>query len=449
LPCYANFASGDIRLALVLGDRDSVSPRPTPVAAVQTRAHDRADFVKRWPALLAQIAAAAESGAKLVVVPEGTVPAYVIGTAPVDPHELEAAARDVIAVAARTGATIVYGGARAGERGLANSAYVVTADGIAGYADKCFLWHFDRRWFRAGEALEPVDTPAGRLGVFICADGRIPTIASTLVAKGAEILVMPTAWVTSGRDPNALENLQADLMIPVRARENGVPLVAANKAGTEARSVAYCGKSLIVAADGTVVARGSQDGEEIVRGEVAIGPSLAGLAASPPRVDALSGDALPAVLRVAVTMRADAALHELAAVADAELVIDPRARPASSEIALADDAAVLDPRALVAPRLGGVRMFVWNCTTDAAWVAPFARTRAAELRAYVVVLDAPRRRAFAVDPDGAVVCGTFAGLELAAFTFERHRTDAWRVAPATDVREALVRIGTLSSAAAT
>ena len=421
---------------------------------MQTRAHDRADFVKRWPALLAQIAADAESGAKLVVVPEGTVPAYVIGTAPVDPHELEAAARDVIAVAARTGATIVYGGARAGERGLANSAYVATADGIAGYADKCFLWHFDRRWFRAGEALEPVDTPAGRLGVFICADGRIPTIASTLVAKGAEILVMPTAWVTSGRDPHALENLQADLMIPVRARENGVALVAANKAGTEARSVAYCGKSVIVAADGTVVARGSQDGEEIVRGEVAVGPSSAGLAASPPRVEALAGDALPAVLRVAVTAHADAALRELAAVADADLVIDPHARPASREVALVGDAAVLDPRALVAPRLGGVRMFVWNVlpqarAVDAAWVAPFARTRAAELRAYVVVLDAPRRRAFAVDPDGAVVCGTFGGFELAAFTFERHRTDAWRVAPATDVREALVRIGSLSSAAAT
>ena len=416
---------------------------------MQTRAHDRADFVKRWPALLARIASAAEAGAKLVVVPEGTVPAYVIGTDPVDSHDLEAAARDVIAVATATGATIVYGGARAGERGLANSAYVVTPRGIAGYADKCFLWHFDRRWFTAGDALEPVDTPAGRLGVFICADGRIPTIASTLVDKGAEILVMPTAWVTSGRDPRALENLQADLMIPVRARENGVPLIAANKTGIEARSVAYCGKSLIVAADGAVVARGSQDGEEIVHGSVAIGASIAHLPPRPPAVTTLAGAPLPATLRVAISAHADPALHALAAVADAELVIDPHARPASAEIALAGDEAVLDPRALVAPRLGGVRLFVWKAATDEAWVAPFARTRAAELRAYVVVLDTPRGRAFAVDPDGAILCGTFGELELAAFTFERARTDAWRVAPATDVREALVRIGTLSSAALT
>jgi predicted amidohydrolase len=406
---------------------------------VQTRAHDRAAFAERWPTLLARIAAAAESGARLIVVPEGTVPAYVIGSAPVDPQQIEAAAQDVIAVASRTGATIVYGGARAGEQGLANSAYVVTPGGIAGYADKCFLWHFDRRWFTAGDALEPVDTPAGRLGIFICADGRIPTIASTLVAKGAEVLVVPTAWVTSGRDPRVLENIQADLMIAVRARENGVPLVAANKTGVEARSVAYCGKSQILAADGSLVAVAPQDEETVLRGTVAIGASIAGLPSAPPAVTRLAGDPLPQLLRIAIAAHADAELHASARVADADVVIDPHAQPPSADVALVDDEAVLDPRALVAPRLDGVRLFVWRASISADWVVPFARTRAAELRAYVVVFDSPRRRAFAVDPDGAVVCGTFGDFELAAFAFDRARTDVWRVAPATDVREALVR----------
>ena len=425
-----------------------MSARPTPVAAVQTRAHDRADFAERWPALLARIAAAAES-ARLVVVPEGTVPAYVIGPDPVDPAQLEAAARDVIAVASRTGATIVYGGARAGEHGLANSAYVVTPAGIAGYADKCFLWHFDRRWFTAGDALAPVDTPVGRLGIFICADGRIPTIAAALVARGAEILVVPTAWVTSGRDPYALENLQADLMIPVRARENGVPLVAANKVGIEARSVAYCGKSQIVVADGSVIALASQNEETILRGTVAVGASLVGRDSSPPAaVDRGAGEPLAAALRIAIAAEHDPALHDLAALADAELVIDPHSRPASADVAFVDDEAVLDPRALVAARLDGVRLFVWRASIDARWVVPFARTRAAELRAYLIAFDSPRRRAFAVDPDGSIVCGTFGDFELAAFSFERQRTDAWRVAPATDVREALVRIGNLTVPAA-
>ncbi len=422
-----------------------MSARPTPVAVVQTRAHDRAVFAERWPALLAQIAAAAESGARLIVVPEGTVPAYVIGTDPIDPSQLESAAADVIAVAARTGATIVYGGARAGEHGLANSAYVVTPGGIVGYADKYFLWHFDRRWFSQGTALQPVDTPVGRLGVFVCADGRIPTIPSTLVARGAQILVVPTAWVTSGRDPHALENLQADLMIPVRARENGVPLVVANKVGVEARSVAYCGKSQIVAADGTVVALAPQDEETTLHATVAMGPPIVARTAEPPRVARLAGDPLPAAVRIAVALHPDPQLHALAAVADAGLVIDPHTIAASDDIALVDDEAVLDPRALVAARLDGVRLFVWRASIDAAWVVPFARTRAAELRAYVVVFDSPRRRAFAVDPDGVVVCGTFGEFELAAFAFDRARTDAWRVAPMTDVRDALMRVGDLSS----
>ncbi len=392
------------------------------------------------------MAAAAESGAKLIVVPEGTVPAYVIGTEPVDVRELEAAAENVIRIAAATGATIVYGAARAGESGTANSAYVVTPDGIAGFADKCFLWHFDRRWFSAGSALEPIATPLGKLGVFICADGRIPTIAAGLVDKGAEILVVPTAWVTSGRDPQCLENVQADLMAPVRARENGVPLVAANKCGIEARSVAYCGKSQIVAADGSVVAVAPEDRETVLRGTVAIGPPIVARGAAPPAVRRLEGPPLPPALRIAIADRLDDELRRAAALADAELVVDPHSPPASSEAALVDDEAVLDPRALVGPRLDGVRLFAWRASIAADWVVPFARTRAAELRAYVIAFDTLRRRAFAVDPDGTVVCGTFGAFELAAFAFDRNRTEAWRVAPETDVREGLMRTADLLSA---
>ena len=422
-----------------------MSARPTPVAAVQTRAHDRAAFAERWPALLARIAAAAESGARLIVVPEGTVPAYVIGAEPVDPAQLEAAAQDVIRIAARTGATIVYGGARIDERGLANSAYVVTPDGIAGFADKCFLWHFDRRWFRAGDALDPIDTPAGRLGVFICADGRIPTIASTLVDRGAEILIVPTAWVTSGRDPLALENIQADLMIAVRARENGVPLVAANKAGVEARSVAYCGKSQIVAADGTIVALAGPLDETVLFGTVDIGAPAHRRAMRPPRVVPGSGPPLPAAARIGVAAITDPVLHRHAAVAGATFTLDPQSAPDSSEIAVVGDDAMEDPRALVGPRLDGVRLFVWHASMPPEWTLRYARTRAAELRCYVVVFETTRGRAYAVDPDGAVAAGTFGDFALAALAYDRARTDAWRVAPDTDVREAFVRTAELAA----
>lgn len=426
-----------------------MSARPRSVAILQLRAHDREKFNTRWPEVRARIIEAAEGGAELIVLPEGTVPAYVIGSEAVEPELLEAAARDAIAIAERCGATIVYGGGRYDRERFVNSAYVVTGDGIVGTADKCFLWHFDRRWFAPGEALEPVTTPAGVLGVLICADGRIPTIASTLVERGAEILVVPTAWVSSGRDPAVLENVQADLMINVRALENGVPLVAANKVGVEARSVAYCGKSAIVAADGSFVARADQMTETTLRGTVAVGRPFITRSPAPAAIERGGEPAdLPATLRVAVAVNRDPALHARAAAADAQLMLDPHAHPLSHEVGLVQDEAMLDPRALVAPRLAGVRLFVWHASIATKWVVPFARTRAAELRAYVVVLDTLDRRAFAVDPDGSVLCGTFDDYEVAAFTFERARTDTWTVAPHTDVRAALERVETIARAGA-
>ena len=149
--------------------------------------------------------------------------------------------------------------------------------------------------------------------------------------------------------------------------------------------------------------------------------------------------------RIGLAAHADPALHALASVADADFTIDPHSHPNSDDVALVDDEAMLDPRALVAPRLAGVRLFIWNTSIDGGWAVRFARTRAAELRCYVAVLDTPRRRAFAADPDGTLVSGTFGDFELAAFAFDRKRTDVWRGAPQTDVREALVRIADLTS----
>jgi hypothetical protein len=224
--------------------------------------------------------------------------------------------------------------------------------------------------------------------------------------------------------------------------------VVANKTGVEARSVAYCGKSQIVAADGTVVALAAQDRETTIAATVAIGPPIVDRAPEVPAVARRHGPPLPDVARIAIAWRADPALRVLAEIADAALTIDPHVQPDSDDVAVVDDGAVLDPRALVTPRLDGVRLFVWRTSIDASWVLPFARTRAAELRAYVVVFDSLRRRALAIDPDGTVVCGTFGDFELAAFSFERRRTDVWRVAPETDVREALVRVANITSTVA-
>lgn len=450
-----------------------MTPPQIPVACVQLRAHDRDDFATAWERAKGLVAEAARAGAKLVVLPEGTVPAYVLGEEPVDPEVLEAVARDVGDLARAHATTIVYGSAKIVRDRTFNAAIAVGPDGSElGFAAKQFLWHFDRRWFSPGETLEPIDTPAGRLGLLVCADGRIPTIAATLCERGAELLVMPTAWVTSGRDPRSFENAQADLMAAVRARENDVPFVVANKVGVERESVAYCGKSAIFDATGAELARGSEDREELVTAIVRPRASAA-RHARPLEIPSL-GATRAERARIAFSLEREpgaiARLADLARVADADVMIAPGAAPhaglpildagqgargtivsaAGVVAAIVDDETLTSPRGLVDARASDVDLFVWVVEGD-DWTTRFARTRAAELRCYVVVLDAARDRAFAVDPDGVVVAGTFSELRVAAFAYDAGRARATVVAPHTDVARGLataesIRGGLLASA---
>ena len=446
--------------------------RTIPVACIQTQADDRADFETFWPHAIELAEDAARRGARLIVLPEGTVPAYVLGAQPVDPAQLARAHNDVARVAAAFGATIVYGTARIIDGQTYNSASVIGPDGRElGHAEKQFLWHFDRRWFANGDSLAPIPTPVGTLGVLVCADGRIPTIARTLVERGAEILVMPTAWVTSGRDPAALENIQADLMIKVRARENGVPFLAANKCGVELESVAYCGKSAIVARDGSFVARANQDGAAVVFGEIEVG-APAKTYAQALAVDEETrrrlrdpAELLRATQRVRIAFAAGADLGrfaELARQADADVFIsledcagdfEPLAlvslagigssgaeirRAGSATFGLIGETVLENPDGIVAARLAGIDLFAcaMRRASSNAHVA-LARTRAAELRCYLVVLDREGERGYAVDPDGALVAGTFDRYRLASFGYDRARSGATTVAPHTDVLRGL------------
>lgn len=49
---------------------------------------------------------------------------------------------------------------------------------------------------KAGDKLfEPIDTPFGKLGLMVCYELRFPEIARYQALKGAELIVVPTAWV--------------------------------------------------------------------------------------------------------------------------------------------------------------------------------------------------------------------------------------------------------------
>ena len=152
-----------------------------------------------------------------------------------------------------------------------NEAVLIAPDGtLVGRSAKRLMWHFDNRWFCAGKDYAVFDTAFGRVGLIICADGRMPEIMRLLCLDGAQIIVDPTAWVTYGTDPRSLTNPQADYMLAARAAENGAWFVAANKVGIERGTVVYCGRSVIIDPRGRKVSIASSDAEEIVAAEIVL-----------------------------------------------------------------------------------------------------------------------------------------------------------------------------------
>ena len=81
--------------------------------------------------------------------------------------------------------------------------------------------------FKEGDHLfEPVDTPFGKIGLFVCYEVRFPEVARHLRAHGADILLMPTAWVKGD-----LKSLHFRTLITARAIENTVYMLACDMCG--------------------------------------------------------------------------------------------------------------------------------------------------------------------------------------------------------------------------
>jgi predicted amidohydrolase len=232
--------------------------RTARVALLQLPAFDLRDAAASLAHTLHRIGDAARERPDIIALPEGTYPAYFLGDAalpPDAPSPAEAAER-IAARARRHGVWIAAGlalDARGG--GYTNAAALFARDGsLAGRYDKSFLWHFDARWFTPGSAFPTFETDVGRIGMLVCADGRLPEIARSLALNGAGLILDLTAWVSGARHVANLTTVQREYLMPVRAAENGVWIAAADKFGVEAGSIVYCGRSCVIDPTGTVVA---------------------------------------------------------------------------------------------------------------------------------------------------------------------------------------------------
>lgn len=195
----------------------------------------------------------------LIALPEVTYPAYFLGTRDLSRRDVLSpgdAAQRFAEKARQHGIYIAVGLALdAPGGGYANGALLFGRDGsIIGRYDKSFLFHFDTRWFSPGDAYPVFETDVGRIGILVCADGRLPEIARSLALNGAQLILDLTAWVSGARHTNDLTTSQVEFLMPTRAAENGVWIACCDKFGVEAESIVYAGRSRFINPAGETVA---------------------------------------------------------------------------------------------------------------------------------------------------------------------------------------------------
>lgn len=139
---------------------------------------------------------------------------------------------------------------------------------LAGHYRKVHLFYYETQIFSRGDLgfpVFPLQTRSGmaQVGMLICYDWRFPEAARTLALKGAELIAMPSNIVTT------TEMLHTTLQ--TRAFENKVALAFADRIGAEKNSdetLSFRGESAIIGMNGEILAKASQDREEIIIADV-------------------------------------------------------------------------------------------------------------------------------------------------------------------------------------
>jgi len=124
-----------------------------------------------------------------------------------------------------------------------NTLFVIAADGrIVGKHRKICTLSGAEGWSSPGEVVTPIPVPpVGSVGLLICADAYTPTIATTLKAQGAQMLVSAAAWGPGLHGPNGEWERCS--------RETGLPLLVCNRTGLD-RTLRFTAAESLVVQDG-------------------------------------------------------------------------------------------------------------------------------------------------------------------------------------------------------
>ncbi len=208
-----------------------------------------ADATTNLTRLDAALAQAAGAGADLLVSPELFTTGYAM-----DASAGAGAVQVLAAASARHHLAHAFSLPVTGGIG----AVVADAGGrVLGTYRKVHLWgEGERAAFTAGDdAPVVVDVAGVAVGVAICFDVEFPETARAAALAGAQLLVVPTAMDDAR---------VAEVLLPARALENTLVLAYANHTGN-----GFCGASVVLGADGAVLARAGEVGDDLLLVDVA------------------------------------------------------------------------------------------------------------------------------------------------------------------------------------
>jgi N-carbamoylputrescine amidase len=125
----------------------------------------------------------------------------------------------------------------------------------------------EKFYFTPGDTgFQPIDTPAGRLGVLVCWDQWYPEAARLMALRGAQILIYPTAigWARGEKKEVCQDQRSAWQTIQrSHAIANGLFVLSINRTGRE-NNLDFWGTSFISNPIGHVVSEALSDRPEIL-----------------------------------------------------------------------------------------------------------------------------------------------------------------------------------------
>lgn len=245
---------------------------------VEQTAPRAGDVPRNLARLAAAQADAARDGCDLVVTPELSVTGYELRDRV---HTLARPESDAPFPALADGPDLVVGTAERDAAGVPFNVRLHLRGGrVLHRHRKVYLptyGMFDEgRYWGAGDEVRAYDAGGGwRPGILVCEDLWHPSLAWLLAGDGANLLLATTGaagrgTLAGGPGGARFANWETwEVLARAAALAYGVYVVVANQTGVEGPCV-YAGGSLVVAPDGTVLARARDDGEDRLNVELSL-----------------------------------------------------------------------------------------------------------------------------------------------------------------------------------